>query len=579
MINPAGVQHQIHGNVIQSVSRTTREQLSSSQGMPTAREWGSYPILRFTDLPQIETVMIDRPDQPPLGAGESASVPSAAAIANAIYDACGVRFREPPFRPDRIRAGLAAAPRLAAGEPAAARRAANELPATPPRRPWRSFLSGASLSVAGLIAAMFPWRSAIAPITPPDPSVYSAATIERGRQLAALGDCAVCHTAEDGATNAGGRPLQTPFGTVYATNITPDAATGLGTWSYVAFERAMREGIHRDGRHLYPAFPYTHFTRVSDGDMQALYAYLMAQTPVSQVAPPTTLKFPFNVRPLMAWWNALFLKHGELANDAAQSASWNRGKYLVEGLGHCAACHSPRNALGAEAGGAHHLAGGWVDGWEAPALTQLSFAPIPWSREDLFVYLRTGYSVMHGSASGPMAPVIVQLAALPDADIDAMASYLSSYNTSVSDAARRSMQVAIESQTSGAQSNALGVHPADAKVQAGAQLYEGACAMCHQGLVAEGGRRPDVFGVNSSLAFNTNLHSEHPDNLVRVIMEGVATSQAGIHGAMPGFSQHFDDEQLETLVTYLRGRFAPGQPVWSDTSKTIARIRTEAALH
>jgi nicotinate dehydrogenase subunit B len=560
MINPAGVQHQIHGNVIQSISRTMRENVSFSQGMPKSREWGSYPIIRFTDLPQIDVLMVERPEQPPLGAGESASVPSAAAIANAIYDACGVRFREPPFTPDRIRAGLGVAPPAASLATSSA-----AVAATQPRKPWRSFLSGASLSVAALLAAAFPWRGAIAPITPPDSSIYSAATIERGRQMAALGDCAVCHTAEGGITNAGGRPLATPFGTVYATNITPDAGTGMGNWSYVAFERAMREGIHRDGRHLYPVFPYTHFTHASDGDLQAMYAYLMAQQPVSRLAPVTALKFPFNVRPLMGLWNALFLKSGDLARDASQSVSWNRGKYLVEGLGHCAGCHSPRNALGAEAGGAHHLAGGWVEGWEAPALTRLSYAPIPWSKEDLVAYLRTGYSDLHGSAAGPMAPVIAQLAALPDADIEAMASYLSSFNASASGAERRSMQVTIESQTAGW------------KLRPGAQLYEGACAVCHQDGLAVAASRAGVFGINSSLAFNTNLHSERADNLVRVIMEGVTTDQAGVHGAMPGFSQHFDDDQMRTLVTYLRGRFAPGQPMWSDLPQTIARIRTETA--
>ena len=159
----------------------------------------------------------------------------------------------------------------------------------------------------GIGAAVLPWR-AIAPIARPDASVYSAATIARGQQLAALGDCAVCHTAANGILNAGGRPLQTPFGTIYATNITPDVETGIGAWSYPAFERAMREGIHRDGRHLYPAFPYTHFAKTTDADMQALYAYLMAQPPVRAETPNNALAFPFNLRPLMAGWNALFHK-------------------------------------------------------------------------------------------------------------------------------------------------------------------------------------------------------------------------------------------------------------------------------
>ena len=147
--------------------------------------------------------------------------------------------------------------------------------------------------MVGIAAAVLPWRS-IAPIARPDASVYSAATIARGQQLAALGDCAVCHTAANGALNAGGRAIETPFGIIYSTNITPDVETGIGAWSYPAFERAMREGIHRDGRHLYPAFPYTHFAKTTDADLQALYAYLMAQPPVRADNRKPTLAFPFN---------------------------------------------------------------------------------------------------------------------------------------------------------------------------------------------------------------------------------------------------------------------------------------------
>src|SRR6202041_1104179 len=288
--------------------------------------------------------------------------------------------------------------------------------------------SAAALVAAmiGVATAVLPWRS-IAPIARPDASVYSAATIARGRQLAALGDCAVCHTAMNGAINAGGRALETPFGTIYSTNITPDPDTGIGAWSYPAFERAMRDGIHRDGRHLYPAFPYPHFAKTTDADLQALYAYLMAQSPVRAEGPATRLAFPFNLRPLMAGWNALFHQAGAFEADATQSASWNRGAYLVEGLGHCGACHSPRNAFGAEKANAY-LAGGFADGWEAPPLTLLSQAPIPWSEDELFSYLRSGESRFHGVAAGPMAPVVKELASLPDHDIRAMAVYLASFN-------------------------------------------------------------------------------------------------------------------------------------------------------
>ncbi|WP_299110009.1 molybdopterin cofactor-binding domain-containing protein, partial [uncultured Bradyrhizobium sp.] len=320
MINPEGVRHQIEGNVIQSTSRALMEEVSFERGAVTAREWGAYPIIKFPELPKIDVLMLPRQDQPPLGVGESASVPSAAAIANAIYDATGVRFRELPFTPERILKGLR-------GEQPTA-----PAPLPPPARPaelnrWQNpfakrggVLAGiAALCAAalGIGAAVLPWR-AIAPIAQPDASVYSAATIARGKELAALGACAVCHTSEHGVVNAGGRPLETPFGTVYTTNITPDVDTGIGAWSYPAFERAMREGIHRDGRHLYPAFPYTHFARTNDADLQALYAYLTAQAPVRAATPANTLAFPFNLRPLLAGWNALFHQTREFKPDPAR---------------------------------------------------------------------------------------------------------------------------------------------------------------------------------------------------------------------------------------------------------------------
>src|SRR6478752_3564957 len=362
MINPDGVRHQIHGNVIQSTSRALMEEVSFDRTSVTAREWGAYPIIKFPEVPDIDVLMLPRQDQPPLGVGESASVPSAAAIANAIYDATGVRFRELPFTPERILRGLH-------GEPTTA---TEVLPAPTPqpaldkwhnpfagRRGVLATVAALCAAVVGIGAAVLPWR-AIAPIARPDASVYSAATIARGQQLAALGDCAVCHTAINGVLNAGGRPLETPFGIIYGTNITPDVETGIGAWSYPAFERAMREGVHRDGRQLYPAFPYTHFAKTTDADLQALYAYLMAQAPVRAENRENKLAFPFNIRPLMAGWNALFHKANTFQPDSAKSETWNRGAYLVEGLGHCSACHSPRNALGAENAKAY-LAGGFAE--------------------------------------------------------------------------------------------------------------------------------------------------------------------------------------------------------------------------
>jgi nicotinate dehydrogenase subunit B len=563
MINPDGVRHQIHGNVIQSTSRALMEEVSFDRNSVTSREWGAYPIIKFPDIPKIDVLMLPRPDQPPLGVGESASVPSAAAIANAIFDATGVRFRELPFTPERILAGLR-------GEQPAPQAA---LPGVAPRPPppashthQNPFAKRASVfaSVAAMIATMvslaaiaLPWRS-IAPITRPDASTWSAATIARGRQLAALGDCAVCHTQANGAINAGGRAIETPFGTVYSTNITPDPETGIGAWSYPAFERAMRVGIHRDGKHLYPAFPYNHFAKTTDADLQALYAYLMAQPAVKSITPETKLAFPFNLRPLMAGWNALFHNSATFMPDATKSESWNRGAYLVEGLGHCAACHSPRNALGAEQAEAY-LAGGFAEGWEAPPLTSLSQAPIPWSEDELFAYLRSGESRFHGTASGPMAPVVKELAALPDEDIRAMAVYLGSFNeTAIGKPEQDVLAAKLEASTGTQTASASSV---------GARLYEGACAVCHK----VGGA--PLFGSRPSLALNSNLHSAMPDNLIQIILHGIASPVSSDLGYMPGFKDSFNDSQVGELVSYLRRQFAPDKPAWTGVDAAIGRAR------
>jgi nicotinate dehydrogenase subunit B len=563
MINPDGVRHQIHGNVIQSTSRALMEEVSFDRHSVTSREWGAYPIITFPDIPKIDVLMLPRPDQPPLGVGESASVPSAAAIANAIFDATGVRFRELPFTPERILAGLRgqqrATPAALPGTARAPEPTARPALPNPFARRRGAFAGIAALvaAIVGVGAAVLPWRS-IAPIARPDASVFSADTIARGRQLAALGDCAVCHTNLNGTVNAGGLAIATPFGTIYSTNITPDVETGIGAWSYPAFERAMREGIHRDGRQLYPAFPYTHFARTTDADLQALYAFLMAQKPVRADTPKTALAFPFNWRPLLAGWNALFHRAGAFEADATQSAAWNRGAYLVESLGHCSACHSPRNALGAEKANAY-LAGGFAEGWEAPPLTSLSQAPIPWSEDELFAYLRSGESRFHGVAAGPMAPVVKELTALPDEDIRAMAIYLSSFNEKAITKSDQDMLAArLESLTGTRVASASSV---------GVRLYEGACAVCHQ----VGGA--PLFGSRPSLALNSNLHAAVPDNLIQIILHGIASPVSSDLGYMPGFKDSMTDDQLTELVSYLRQQFAPDKPAWTGVPAAISRIR------
>jgi nicotinate dehydrogenase subunit B len=544
MINPAGVRHQLHGNIVQSTSRVLKEEVRFSETTAVAaRDWGAYPILTFPELPAIDVVLMDRQHEPPMGAGESATVPSAAAIVNAVYDATGVRFRELPLTPERVLAGL--------GKPVAEPHGAE------PRRRFPSLGSIAAMLVGmlGLGTVALPIHSAIAPIARPDPATYSASTIEKGRLLAALGACAVCHTVPGGAAYAGGLRLPTPFGTVIATNITPDVETGIGAWSYPAFERAMRQGIHRDGRNLYPAFPYPSFTKASEEDLQSLYAYLMTQPAEKQFNAESTLAFPFNIRPLMSVWNALFNRSTALAPDTAHSAEWNRGRYLVDGLGHCGACHTPRNLLGAERQGVAYLAGGVAEGWEAPALTKLSLAPLPWTEGAFFAYLRTGAAPDHGTAAGPMASVVRELKALPDSDIRAMAVYLASLNVPIAQPeleARRQQVVA---------STAPARHPA---TSAAARLYQGACGVCHEpggGLIVNAG---------PPLGLNTNLHADRPDNFLRVVIEGIKEST---HGAMPGFRNTLDDRQIVDLARYARQRFAPSRPEWRNLEEAISTLR------
>jgi nicotinate dehydrogenase subunit B len=421
----------------------------------------------------------------------------------------------------------------------------------------------------GVLAGLVGWRPAIALVALSVPA-YNAQTIERGRVLAAMGDCAVCHTAPGGQANTGGRVMQTPFGTLYSTNLTPDADTGLGRWSFSAFQRAMREGISRDGSHLYPAFPYTAFAKTSDDDLQALYAYFMSLPAVRAETPKADLRFPFSIRPLMAGWNALFHDPAPWQPadpppsllDGAQAAEWNRGAYLVNGLGHCGACHTPRNAFGAEQSGQAFLSGAMVEGWEAPALTALSRAPVPWSADALYRYLRHGHSPEHGAAAGPMADVVRELSQVSDADIRAMATYLASFQAQP-DATAATSSPAAQARQVVATARANASLPG-----AGQRLFDGACSACHHD-----GDGPRLLGVNIPLALNSNLHSERPDNLLRVILEGIQAPASPEIGFMPAFRHNLSDVQIAELARYMRQRFAPGQPPWRDLEAAASRVR------
>ncbi|WP_218509965.1 molybdopterin cofactor-binding domain-containing protein [Variovorax sp. dw_308] len=585
VINPAGVEHQIHGNVIQTTSRALKEKVwFTPQGTPNAgtvasREWGSYPIINFREVPVIDVVHMPRPGEPALGAGESSSVPGTAAIANAIFDATGVRFRSPPFTPEVVLAALNPLPPgqgapdllpLPPGEgrgegkrsPSADSAAPSSQPSPGGRRSKTAWATAFVLGSIGAIAALFGWRSTIAPVAL-SASVYTEATIERGRILASIGDCAVCHTAPGGQPNTGGRAMETPFGTLYSTNLTPDPDTGIGQWSFSAFQRAMREGISRDGHRLYPAFPYTAFAKTSDDDLTALYAYFMSQPAVRNETPASELKFPFSVRPLMGFWNAMFHDPTPYQPVTTQSAEWNRGAYLVNGLGHCGACHTPRNALGAEQGGNAYLAGTMVDDWEAPSLTARSSSAVPWNADALYGYLRNGHSAQHGIAGGPMAEVVRELGAVPDADIRAMATYLASFNPASTEAAAAMKARQVVANAASRQGLLLG--PAQ-------RMFDSACASCHHD-----GNGPTLLGVNTPLALNSNLTSASPDNLLQTILDGVREPASRDIGFMPAFREALDDRQIAELAAYTRARFAPQEPAWADLPAQVARVRAAQA--
>lgn len=529
------------------------------------------------------------------------TLPAAAAIANAIHQATGVRLRQAPFDTEALRLALQDRRRPKWGTSARGRLARAGV--------W---LAAGVAGLAGMVAALWPVKSALPLTAGPDVSLYSMRAIERGRVVAAAGDCIACHTAPGGQANAGGLALDTPFGTIYSTNITPDNDTGIGRWSYPAFERAMRQGVHQDGRQLYPAFPYTAYAKLSEADMQALYGYLMSQPAVKSEPPKTQLAFPFNMRPLLAGWNALFHDATPFTPDPSRSAQWLRGAYLVEGVGHCAACHSPRNRLGAEKKGVHYLAGGEAEGWTAPALNQLASGPRAWSGDELFQYLRTGYSPSHGVAAGPMAPVIHGLAELPDSDLKAITTYLldlpkrqgdgnaeyaasaASASASASASATASPSPSLSSlspktQTTintaaapkTASASASATTPAAATIQSlqgrranGERIYQNACAVCH-----EAGSGPTLFGAKPLLAANTNLHADTPDNLIQVILHGIQEPADDALGYMPGFKDSLDDKQVADLLGYLRERFAPDEDAWPDPGTTIKRLRNHAELN
>jgi mono/diheme cytochrome c family protein len=407
---------------------------------------------------------------------------------------------------------------------------------------------GILLVLAGLA---WTWRSAIEPISSGAKPVADAKTIRLGAELATIGNCSDCHTTKSGAPYAGGRALDAnPYGTIYSSNITPDPETGIGKWSEEAFRRAMHEGVDREGRPLYPAFPYDHFTHATDQDIHALYAFLMSQQAVRSTVPSNDLKFPFNIRFLLAGWKILFLRQGSLEPDNSQSPEWNRGRYLVEGLGHCGSCHTPRNLFGAEKKNSAY-AGAVVEGWRGPSLNSSTFTPHKWSVDQLAEYLSTGWHKMHGAAAGPMADVAKNLSQASRENVQAMAIYIASLSN--------------DSKTPAAPAQDKPVVNASSEVVA---IYTGACAKCHND-------RDDVGPSKAlPLSLSTAVHQVDSANAVRTILYGIQAYRGSGGPYMPAFDGILTDGQIASVAEYVRARYSGG-PQWTDINKEITKARQE----
>jgi mono/diheme cytochrome c family protein len=400
-------------------------------------------------------------------------------------------------------------------------------------KPWRWAAAGLLLAVAvvaslvhlgqqggdGLEAAATPLQ-----ITPE--------LVARGAYLAQAGHCAGCHTARGGAAYAGGQAIATPFGTIFTSNLTPDAATGIGAWSAQDFWRALHWGRSRDGHLLYPAFPYPNFTQVTRADADALYAYLRSLPAVPQANLPHALRFPYRTQAALAVWRALYFKPAEFLPQAGQSAEWNRGAYLVRGLGHCEACHAARNALGATRGSAE-LGGGLIpqQGWYAPSLASAQEAGVAtWPVADVVQLLKTGRT-SRGSVLGPMAEVVRgSTQHLSDTDLQAMAVFLRGLPpASVAPPKARTVDAAVMAR--------------------GQDLYGEHCADCH------GDQGQGAAGAYPPLAGNRQVTMASPINLVRVLLGGgFAPCTAGNPRpyGMPPFGHRLNDAELAAVITYVR---------------------------
>lgn len=421
------------------------------------------------------------------------------------------------------------------------------------------------LVIVILAAGVFVWYSqhdVIDGIEPPNAGRFDHKLVEAGAKLAAVGNCGHCHTGPGGPEYAGGVAIATPFGTIYSSNITPAPGTGIGRWPETAFVRAMRQGISRRGQHLYPAFPYDHYTELGDADLHALYAFMMTRTPVENFVPANDLPFPVNQRWVMAFWNALFFKERRFSPDSRQDAVWNRGAYLVSGLGHCGVCHTPHNIAGAEKKD-QALSGGEVDEWSAPALNAASPAPVPWDADHLFAYLHDGWDDRHGAAAGEMQPVIEELRAADPADIRAISVYVASLQAPASPERQRRAEQALSRAA-----ESVAPEPSGPAETFGATLFEGACAACHIGT------EPMTPPHGIDLSLSSALSEPDPRNAIHIVLDGIRPRPEQSGPWMPAFRNTLTDPQLAALLQYLRLHYGPG-PAWNGLEGKVRAARAQ----
>jgi mono/diheme cytochrome c family protein len=379
--------------------------------------------------------------------------------------------------------------------------------------------------------------------------------IERGRYLAIAGDCTSCHAVPgSGLPFAGGRPIETPFGVVVGANITPDPETGIGAWSDELFVRALREGKGHDGQLLYPAMPYPYYTKLTESDALAIRAYLNTVKPVRNAVVSNKLPFPFDVREGMAAWNALYFKNGEFKPDSTKSVEWNRGAYLVEGLGHCGACHTPKTTLGGDES-ARAFQGYALQGWFAPNITNDNERGLGgWSVADVVAYLKNGHNPTTASTGIMAEEITLSSSHMTDADLTAIATYLKD----------------LPGQTA---SPPAAVSASDPKMVAGGAIYADECSACH-GMDGKG--VPYLF---PSLAGSSNVRSTDPTSLIRVVIEGarsVATAGEPSGPGMPSFAWKLTDDQAAAVLTYIRGSW--GASALAVDPRQVEQVRARAAM-